>query len=319
MPKPILSDTDFIRMFEEVGPAAMARQLKCTVSKIFPRRRSIERRIGRPLKSPIAPGAGTPVGLRFQEVPGRLTTEIRNAVVLVGSDPHYWPGTSNVIHRAFVAFCKEYKPPLVILNGDVNDFGIISRHPRLRWENLPTVAEEIEAAKERLSEIEKAAFRARKVFPLGNHDRRFETRLTQGAPEYAKVHGVHLKDHYPLWEPCWSIWINNDVVVKHRYKGGVGHTRADALNSGKTMVTGDKHSGNITRFTDYNGDRWGVDCGMMADPYGPQFEYMEDNPRDWCSSFAFLTFDKEGRLLWPELVVAFDAEHVQFRGEVIKC
>jgi hypothetical protein len=70
--------------------------------------------------------------------------------------------------------------------------------------------------------------------------------------------------------------------------------------------------------TDYNGTRWGVDTGTMADPRGPQFiDYLEDNVTDWRSGFAVLTFFK-GRLLWPEVVHVTGEDEVEFRGKVIR-
>jgi len=29
-----------------------------------------------------------------------------------------------------------------------------------------------------------------------------------------------LKYHFPNWETCWSFWVNDDTVIKHRHKGG---------------------------------------------------------------------------------------------------
>lgn len=147
---------------------------------------------------------------------------------------------------------------------------------------------------------------------------RFETRLATQAPEFAKVHGVHLKDHFDLWRPAWSCWINDDVVVKHRYKGGIHATHNNTVTAGKHIVTGHLHSAKVTPWTDLNGTRYGVDTGCMADIYAPQFtDYLEDGPRNWRSAFALLTF-RGGRLMQPELVLAWDENHVEFRGEVIK-
>ena len=109
------------------------------------------------------------------------------------------------------------------------------------------------------------------VWTLGNHDGRFETRLATVAREYAELHGVSLKDHFPAWGACWAAWINNDVVVKHRYKGGVHATHNNTMWAGKTIVTGHLHSAKVTPFDDYDGTRYGVDCGCLADPYGDQF------------------------------------------------
>ncbi len=253
-----------------------------------------------------------------KSTPGRLQHEISDGVVVVGSDLHIWPGPMPTIQRAFISFCKELKPDLVTLNGDVVDMAGASRHPPIGWEKSPTVHEEIEAAQQRLSRIETACGHARKVWTLGNHDARFETKLASVAPEYAKVHGVHLRDHFPLWEPCWSCWINDEVVIKHRFKGGVHAPWNNAVSAGKTIVTGHLHSAKVTPCTDYNGTRYGVDTGTLADPSGRQFlDYTEDNPKNWLSAFGVLTF-KKGKLLFPELVVVWDRDHVQFRGKLVK-
>jgi hypothetical protein len=84
------------------------------------------------------------------------------------------------------------------------------------------------------------------------------------------------------------------------------------------MVTGHLHSQKVTPFTDYTGTRWGVDTGCLADPDHAAFtDYTEDAPKNWRSGFAVLTFYKD-RLLPPELVTVFDANHVTFRGQVIR-
>jgi hypothetical protein len=68
---------------------------------------------------------------------------------------------------------------------------------------------------------------------------------------------------------------------------------------------------------DYNGCRWGVDCGTLADIYGPQFSYLEDNPRSWSAGFARLKW-VSGRLLTPELIRVVEKDLVEFRGELIE-
>lgn len=55
---------------------------------------------------------------------------------------------------------------------------------------------------------------------MGNHDLRLESRLANLVPEYAKVHGFQIKDHFPYWNTCMSLWVNNDLIIKHRFKGG---------------------------------------------------------------------------------------------------
>ena len=310
-----VTDKDFIHLFETYGAAETARKLSINVRKVYERRARLEAKVGRQLKSPNFQGN---VFRPNRTHPHRVAVDIKNGVCLVGGDGHYWPEDNPVAHRAFVHFCKLLKPSLVVMNGDAFDGATISRHPPIGWEDNPSVQDEIEAVQLRLSEIEAATFRARKVWTLGNHDARFETRLATVAPEYARIHGFHLKDHFPHWETAWACWINDKVIVKHRFKGGVHATHNNTLHAGKSIITNHLHSLKTTPFDDYNGTRYGVDSGCLADTYGSQFrDYTEDNPRNHRSGFAVLTFDN-GVLLWPELVAKVDDRHVQFRGKIIE-
>lgn len=304
------TNDEFIRVFQEHGPYKTARLLGYKqVRAVFRRRERLEKKLGRQITGPKS------LTRRNVDHPQRVEIDIKDGVCLVGSDAHYWPGEASPAHRAFVKFCEDMSPVAVIMNGDVMDGASISRFPPIGWESAPTVAEEVGVAQRRMREIADATPEAHHIWPLGNHDGRFETRLATVAPEFAGIHGVHLKDHFPDWEPCWSVWINDDVVVKHRFKGGIHATHNNTMWSGKTMVTGHLHSGKVTPLSDYNGTRWGVDTGTLAEPYGKQFvDYGEDNPKNHRSGFAVLTF-QDGRLLWPEFVHV-DGDQVDFRGEL---
>ncbi len=249
-------------------------------------------------------------------IKGRKSVELSGGIVLVGSDAHYWPGPPSTAHRAFVKFCKKLKPSIVVMNGDVLDASSISRHPPIGWNHIPSVKDELEVCQERLSEIGRAALKAQKFWPLGNHDARFETRLAQVAPEFKDVHGISLADHFPNWIGCWSLHINKNTVIKHRYKGGIHAPYNNAVNAGTSIVTGHLHSQKVTPHTDYTGTRYGVDTGCIADCYADAFQdYLEDNPRSWRSGFCVLTFHN-GSLLPPELVTVMDENHVYFRGSL---
>ena len=303
-----VSEAEFIELFTKHGAAGAARIIGVKERNVYYRRRRLEEK----MRAPLDHGAH-----RFDptNIPGRVIEQLENGIVIVGSDAHYWPGIVSTAHRAFVKFCREYKPKIVCVNGDIFDGATASRHPPIGWETRPRLVDEIETCKDRLGEITVAADKALRIWNLGNHDARFETRLATTAPEYAGIHGVHLKDHFPDWEPAWSLWINDTVVIKHRNRGGIHATHNNTVNAGKSMVTGHLHSLKVTPFTDYTGTRWGVDTGTMAEPFGPQFnDYMEDNPRSWRSGFAVLTFEN-GELRWPEIVHVVRDGTVEFRGK----
>jgi len=245
---------------------------------------------------------------------------IKDGVILVGSDGHYWPGQISAAHRAFVKFASTLKPKAVIFNGDALDGSSISRHPPIGWEEQPSLEDELVECQSRLGDLIRAAPRNCAFYwPLGNHDARFNTRLAALTPEFRNVPGTRLVHHFPDWTPCWAVECGgrNGVVVKHRFKGGNNAPYNNTLWSGRSMVTGHLHSQKVVPVSDYNGMRWGVDTGCLAAVGGKQFTYSEANPQDWRAGFAVLTWWK-GTLLPPELVTVLDEAKrlVIWRGKV---
>ena len=316
MGKPACSDDEFIALFKTHGPRDMANVLGISERGVLARRNRMETRLGISIDGPNTDKFVR--NFRTIRAQQRLHENVDDGVILVASDAHYWPGPASTAHRGLVALCKALKPKIVVMNGDLLDGARISRHARIGWDERPTLVEEIETCKERLAEIRKAAPKKTKfIWPLGNHDARFETMLANKVPEYAQVNGFKLQDHFPWWEPCWSIWINDDVVIKHRYKGGIHATHNNTMWAGMTIVTSHLHSGKVTPFSDYRGTRWGVDTGTLMDPYPDQTaDYSEDAPANHRSGFAALTING-GRLLQPELALVFEDGKMDFRGEII--
>lgn len=308
---PSTSDQDFIKIFEANGPAETARLLDIAIRNVFVRRRTLEKKMGMAI---IGPDCRKLVENKY---PNRIPFKIKNGVVIIGSDAHYWPGEGTTAHRGFLHLCKELSPELVILNGDVLDGARISRHARIQWAKTPTLKEEIEACQERTDEILKASPRSKHLWLLGNHCMRFETKLSSQVAEFEGVQGFMLKEQFPEWDMGISAWINDDVVIKHRFKGGVHATHNNTLAAGKSMVTGHLHSLKVTPYADYNGNRFGIDTGTLSDPYGEHAAYAEDAPLNHRSGFIVLTFI-EGRLLWPEIVHAIEDGVIEFRGQLIK-
>lgn len=321
MPAKALSDNDFIELFRSVGPFEMSKKTGLGVSGIQGRRRRLEAKLGAVITGPRLPNVKRDPKIH----PGRICVDVKDGIVLCGGDAHYWPGDPPLMHRAFVHFIKTLDPVAVVLNGDVLDAASVSRHPPIGWEKQPTLAEEIETAQDRLDEIAKASNKRgmKKIWCLGNHDSRMESRIAQVAPEFAKIHGMHLRDHFPLWEPAWAAWINADVegviplVVKHRFRGGNFAPYNNTLQAGTHMATSHLHSAKIIAHTDYLGTRYGVDLGCMADPNARAFlGYTEDSPKNWREAFGVFTF-RDHKMMQPELVLKWDDDTVQFRGELV--
>ena len=310
---PRCSKAEFLALWEKhkgnADNIAKALNLRSPRS-VFERRKLIEVKEGLILR------AGVQETITKLKRKPRLTTEVKNGVVIVASDCHYWPGEPSTAHRALIKFIRELRPHVVVLNGDVFDGATISRWERIGWDSRPTVKQELEACTERLVEIEDVAKGAERYWPLGNHDARFETFLAKNAPQYEGVQFTSLKDYFTKWKPCWSIFMNDNTVIKHRFKGGIHATHNNTMWAGKSIVTGHLHSLKVTPFSDYTGTRYGVDTGTLAEPYGEQFvDYTEDSPKNWRSGFAVLTYWNH-KLLLPELVQVHEEGKVEFRGKV---
>jgi hypothetical protein len=315
------TDAEFIKIWGEHRSAVkVAEHIGVVLRAVYLRRRFIERHYK------IKLGVDDPRGAKYDiDKPKsfsplkQVDLGILDGCVIVFSDAHFIPQQRSTAFKGLLWAIQEFKPKAVICNGDAFDGASISRYDA---SDIPqtSVIQELKACQAMLGEIEEAAKAARHnvklVFTFGNHDVRFANRLASHAPQFKDVKGFKLTDHIPNWEFCWSVWATPDCIIKHRYKGGIHATHNNTVNAGVSIVTGHLHSLKVTPFDDYNGTRYGVDTGTLAEPDGPQFTYAELNPSNHRSGFAVLNFFN-GKLLWPELVHKFDEHQIEFRGEVI--
>jgi predicted phosphodiesterase len=319
MVKQKVTDEEFIRVWmRHKSPSLVAKELGMSPRGVYDRRIVIERKHGVALD--------TENDTRFtrprNEVPKHGFRAIKQNIkgcVIIASDGHFWPGERSTAFGAMITLIKELKPSMVIMNGDSFDGARISRHLPGGWAQLPTVADELEAVKERHAEIEGVApADANLIWCAGNHDSRFTSRLAQTAPDYIKVQGFDIVDHFPAWQFCWSIWLNENTVVKHRINQGVHGAYNNVLKSGKTIITGHTHRLQATMWADYNGLRWGVETGTLSD-FGPEndkYAYAEDNPMNWSQGFVVLHFAPSGMLLEPEFCRVINGA-AWFRGQPV--
>lgn len=313
MPK-LVSEEDFLASWEKhKSPSKVAEDLCLDVRSVQYRRRRIE--IKYRMKLPIIDPREKQFYVR--DYMSRMDVDLENATIFVASDAHYWPDEVSEAHIAFVKLIKKMKPDIIVMNGDVFDGASISRYPRASFPThaIPNVKQELEAVSDRLGEIEKVAGNAKLIWTLGNHDQRFESRLANVAPEFEGVHGFSLKEHFPRWLFCMSMFINRNLMIKHRYANGLHATYNNAMKSGTSICTGHLHRLQATIVSDYNGTRWGVDSGTLSDTEGDHMSYGEDNPKNHCSGFAVLTI-VDGRLIQPEFCAVLDGVPY-FRGKPV--
>ena len=312
MPK-TCSDEDFIEAWNRLGGAeAVSAHFKLRIRGVYERRARIETKYGINLVA-RADMHGRPTvclptkGIRrIASVTGR---------VIVFSDAHFWPGKMTVANKALLTLAGELRPAMIVANGDIFDGARISRHDPIGWEQRPTLASELETCRERMEAIRQAAPKATHVWNIGNHDIRYARYLAMNAPALEQVKGTNLDDHITNWDMGWSLMLNDNTMIKHRYHNGIHATYNNTVKAGKSIVTGHLHRLQATSWADYNGHRWGVDSGCLLDigPDCPQTFYAEDDPRPHSAGFVVLTFDKRGMLLEPEFCRVLNGE-AYFRG-----
>lgn len=316
----LCTDEEFIAAWNETGGAIQQIAERfgfSSLSVVHNRRAAIEKKRSIQLHSASIRSNRNTQKSKDQR---RIQLSLESGKILIGSDAHIWPGPLTTAQRAFIQLAKKLKPEIIVLNGDVFDGARISRHPPGIWdqEKRPTVVEEVEACREFTEAIRQASLNSQFIWCWGNHDSRYEYRLAAMAPEYQGVAGFALKDHFPGWQFCMALFVNDNLVIKHRFKGGRHAPENNTLWAGRSVVTGHLHSQKVQPVTDYNETRYGVDAGTMADPDARQFDYAEENPHGHRSGFTLLTI-VNGHLLMPELVKVCDWEpdSVEFRGELI--
>ena len=297
------SDEEFVELFKEIGsPQKIADRLNVTVRNIYQRRNSIQKKYGINLMSF---DSKTSIANVIHEQ--KIYTELKDGIVVVFSDAHYWPGPATVAHKALLAVIQNLKPAVVIANGDVFDGARVSRHDALYRQDCPSPREEVEACQDRMTEIEDASKNSTFIWTVGNHDVRLWRYIKVNAPEVSGMPFTDLFDYFPRWKQTYAVDVNGNTLIKHRWHNGIHATYNNALKGGVNFVTGHLHRLQVTAWGDYTGRRYGVDTGTLAEPGGPQFMYLEHNPVPWASGFAVLTY-RNGILLPPELVEVVNGE-----------
>lgn len=307
-----VSDDEFIAAWARCGgsPIRVSRDLGITERNIHRRRAGLRARgIDLPTEA-LNPGYVRPAWTYPREV----ALEVRGGCVLIGGDAHVWPGPPSPMWLAFCEIARRMKPAVTVLNGDMIDGTRVSRHPRLRGQDTPTVAQECEALRGWLGLLPVSPVQ---VWTVGNHDTRADAYLANMAPELDDWAG-RLPDRFPAWKFTYSVTVNDTVEIRHiPPAGGIHAAYNSALKSGISTVTSHTHACDVRPVTDRRGTRYGVQAGTLNDPGSAVFEYGQGALSQQRPGFVVLTFSDEGRMMPPELCEWIGGGAV-FRGAFVE-
>lgn len=313
-----ISNEEFVELWKKLGsPKLVGAHLKIGQTAVFRRRDRIEANLGVKLPSWNDLSSRR---MTIKKSEGRIDLTVKDGCILVFSDAHFWPEVRTTAFRGLLALIKQVKPVAIVCNGDAFDGATVSRWPNTSWmdkKRKPSVIDELNAVKDRLGEIEEIA-KCDLIWPLGNHDARYETKLAAVAPEYEGVSGFTLKEHFPAWKPCWTVWVNDDSLICHFWHTGIHDTHNNLLKGQCHQITGHTHSLKWTPWTTSSGRTiYGVNTGTLANSLDEHnIDYMHGLHGNHRSGFALLTW-REGQLLMPELASVWDEDHIEFRGHIL--
>ena len=240
--------------------------------------------------------------------------EVDTGHVIIFSDPHWLPDHTPAPTRALQTLCKELKPQLVICGGDAVDGDTISRWDPTRGHHQRySIREELDTVRDRFNDIDRVLGKTQRGWALGNHDVRLSRFVMTKAPELVDMPGMRLEEWAPKWPLSWTIAVNHGtagmLIVRHRNQAGMLHLQAQ--KAGCHYAHGHLHNMNDNARPSFNGVRYSIDCGSLADPESEGFDYGEGNIPHICG-FAVLTY-QAGRLLKPEFAYLHEGE-MWFRG-----
>ncbi len=315
-----ITDKEFIDIWNaaQCSPTIVSKIIGFTESAVYKRRRDLADKgiVLKTVQKQVTSSQKYGWGVIKQQFPLEIPLSIDTGTILCISDAHYWPGITTVAHIAAVEFAKQERPTIIAALGDMFDGATVSRHPPLGWEKSPRVIDELDACRERMSDFEKASPESLKLWHVGNHDARFDRTLAANTFQYEGLAGFSIADYFKAWKFTYMTKVNNQLGMRHRpVSGGVHSGYNSAMRYGLSYAHGHLHQLRVNPVDNANGRLWGVDCGHLAEPSGPQFAYREGLTIGSCSGFAVLSFIK-GKIVDAEICHVNEMGAV-FRGELI--
>jgi predicted phosphodiesterase len=174
--------------------------------------------------------------------------EIKQSRILIISDLHF-PYQNNEAITLALDYGKDKKVDCIILNGDVFDFSLISKHERdWRHRDIP---QEFEAVKSFFNLLRLHFPQTKIVYKYGNHDERYEKFLFAKAPEIFDMPEFQLEIILKLGELKIDIVkdkrpiILGKLTVLHGHElfgmGGVNPARATFTKTMEDTLVGHYH------------------------------------------------------------------------------
>lgn len=231
--------------------------------------------------------------------------------VLFAGDFHA-PYQDDECLSSFLAFSKWFKPDIIFLLGDVIDFYAISRFSKDPKRALE-LQDEIDCAKNILSQIRKFNEKSFIAYIKGNHEERLKKYLWATAKELANLDNLNIEKLLGLkqldihYEEKGRL-NHRGVIIKHgsvvRKFSGYS-AKAEFEKTGCSGVSGHTHRANVYYQNNDGGEYAWMECGCMC---RKDQEYMEGEIPNWLRGFGIGYFNKRTNRFILEFIPFVDGK-----------
>lgn len=238
------------------------------------------------------------------------------------SDIHY-PYEDPDAMKLVTQFLKDFKPDVLLFNGDIHDMPHISKYAVGRRELLKQtpLQDHLDHGIEGMHKLIDAA-RPREVkYALGNHEERWEPYLGSKAPELASLKCLEFDKVFKLDGIEWKrygdgFWLNDRLFVYHGGYVGANWTEKERKAIGASSITGHQHKQGVSYFTDRSRSYKNIGQGCLCKLNPP---YLK-TPADWQQGFVYgwIIDDDKFRAIETEIVRGADEIWMCPEGQVYR-
>ena len=202
--------------------------------------------------------------------------------------------------QVILNFAKFWKPTEVIILGDFIDLNSLSRYQILSANECTTLDEEVKATNNELDKIDKICPKAKKVYLLGNHEKRYEIyKLNEWCKDARKVRDfTSIEEELNLDKRGYNtieyggIYTKGHAIFTHGWFVNQYHTRKTLLRFFKNIYYGHTHNWQAYSMIGLDGQPVeAVSCGCICNT---DLTYLKGVPRDWVQMFMYADFESDG-------------------------
>jgi len=220
---------------------------------------------------------------------------------LIVSDLHT-PFHDLPLYKAIIKFAVENGITDLVLNGDILDFFMISKYPKIvngthRKLDLQSEIDEFIS----LMIYTRKIFKGHIYFVRGNHEQRLEKFLASKAPEISNLRSLDLRELCSfqrfdiIYVPKWLVIPAppNILVIYHGIFTGENSSKRELLRHNCNLICGHTHKTSFYEATSYFGKVTCWHTGSLADKslIDENCKYSEYSYQS--QSFAILSVNKE--------------------------